>query len=402
MKSYIERVESAIHDLHQGKMILLTDNPSRENEADLIFPAEKTTPEMISFMLSHTSGIICLPLTKDCAKRLNLPLMLPEDKNTSCRGTPFTISIDAREGITTGVSAEDRTKTILAVVNDNAKAEDLVKPGHMFPLIAKEHGVLERAGHTEGAIDLVRLAGFKPAAVLCEVMNPDGTMMRGKALDDFAGKYDLKILSIDDLIAYRLHRENLIEEEVSAELPLEKYGVFEISIVKEKLTQKEHVVLTKNLKDNPLVRIHSSCLTGDIFHSQRCDCHQQLQYALKRVGEEGGILIYLNQEGRGIGLFNKIKAYALQEKGLDTVEANEQLGMPADAREYYLAAAILRKRNIQSIRLLTNNPSKISELEKYGITAVREEMPSFLTPYNQKYLKTKKSKLKHLFNELDE
>lgn len=399
MRTYIERVEAALDDLKQGKMIILTDSPDRENEGDLIFPAETTTPEKINFMIQHCSGIICLPLDDSLIKKMELQPMVHPHENTSRHGTPFTLSIEARHGISTGVSAHDRAKTILTVINDNSTPDDIVKPGHIFPLHAKKHGVLERAGHTEGSVDLARLAGFKPAAVLCEVMNADGSMAKGKQLDEFANKYDLKILCIEDLIQYRLCHENLIEEEVSAMLPIQSHGVFDISVIREKITGSEHIVLTKEVAHPvtpTLVRVHSCCITGDLFGSERCDCNQQLNYSLKKISEEGGILIYLNQEGRGIGLFNKIRAYALQEKGFDTIEANQELGMPADAREYFIAANILRNRGISHIRLLTNNPDKLSSLKKYGIETVeREKITVISNPHNQHYLQVKKTRLNH-------
>jgi 3,4-dihydroxy 2-butanone 4-phosphate synthase / GTP cyclohydrolase II len=377
--------------------VILTDAPDRENEGDIIFPAEKMTPDIINFMIQHCSGIICMPMLQNQLARLGVKLMLPAEQNTNPRGTPFTISIEAKQGVTTGVSAHDRAQTVLTAVSETATADDIVMPGHIFPLQAREGGVLERAGHTEGAIDLMRLAGLKPAAVLCEVMNVDGTMARGKELADFAREKQIHLLSIEDIIHYRLSHENFITETVSASLPLEKYGQFDISIVREKLSDKEHLILSKPYTRTPvLVRIHSACITGDLFGSKRCDCHKQLHYSLKKLSEEGGLLIYLNQEGRGIGLFNKIKAYALQEKNVDTVEANQQLGLPIDPRDYYIAANILRNQQITHIRLLTNNPNKINDLKKYGIAHVEKELlPTFHNEHNYHYLKTKKEKLNH-------
>ncbi len=406
--TFIERVKKAITELQQGNMIILTDDPERENEGDLIAAAEKITPDNINFMIRHGSGIICLPMMVAQLKKLNLPLMVSPQENTSQRGTPFTVSIEAREGTTTGVSAADRAHTILTAIQENAQAHDIVKPGHVFPLQAKEGGVLERQGHTEGSIDLMRIAQLQPAAVLCEVMNPDGTMARGKQLTQFAELHQLHVLSVDDVMQYRLYHENLIAEEVSAILPLEHYGTFQVTVVKEKFTGHEHVVLKKENKNataaattTSLVRIHSSCITGDLFGSKRCDCRDQLDYSLRRIAEEGGILIYLAQEGRGIGLFNKIKTYALQEQGLDTVEANRQIGMPVDSRQYYIAANILKNLQISHVRLLTNNPSKIQDLEKYGIAKVeREEIPIFCNEHNQHYLETKKNKLHHIITQL--
>lgn len=402
MSAILLQVEAAINDLQQGKMIILTDDVDRENEGDLILPAETMTAEMMNFMIRHGTGIVCLALTSAQLRKLALPLMVPVEDNTSLRGTPFTLSIDAKEGITTGVSAADRAKTVLDVVNDQMTAADFVRPGHIFPLQAREHGVLERRGHTEGAIDLVKLSGFKPAAVLCELMNPDGTMMRGARLMAFAKAQQLNILSIEDLVHYRLMKENLIEDETSASLPLAHYGSFKITVIKEKITGLQHIVLHKVHHTNtkpPLVRIHSSCTTGDLFSSQRCDCHNELHFALKKISEEGGMLIYLNQEGRGIGLFNKIKAYALQEQGLDTVEANETLGLPIDSRNYYLAAAILRHYHISQIRLLTNNPHKIANLKRYGLTHItRIPIPAFVNTHNRDYLVTKIQKMHHMIS----
>ncbi|OGT47459.1 MAG: bifunctional 3,4-dihydroxy-2-butanone 4-phosphate synthase/GTP cyclohydrolase II [Gammaproteobacteria bacterium RIFCSPHIGHO2_12_FULL_41_20] len=401
MHPAITRVETAINHLRQGKMVILTDNPNRENEGDLIFPAEIATAEIVSFMLRHCSGIICLPMTIEQSKKLDLPLMVPRNDNTSSQRTPFTVSIEARAGVSTGVSVTDRVRTIRTAANVQATAADIVKPGHIFPLQARAGGVLERNGHTEGSVDLMRLAGFNPVAVLCEVMNHDGTMARGEALTQFAKQHNLVIVSIDDLIIYRLSHENFISEEASAELPLESYGEFNITVARDKIKDHEHVILTKPpLSTLPmLVRVHSSCITGDIFGSRRCDCHQQLNYSLQRISAEGGMLIYLHQEGRGIGLLNKVRAYALQEQGFDTVDANTRLGLPVDAREYYIAANILRNRGIQHIRLLTNNPAKVSDLKKYGITNIEmEALPVFSNEINKHYLQTKKERLQHLFD----
>lgn len=405
MHDFIERVELAISDLKNGKAIILTDNPDRENEGDLIFPAETITSEMMNFIIRHSSGIVCLSILESQMKKLNLEFMIPSDQNSSLRGTPFTVSIDAADGITTGVSAADRVKTVLTAIHPDVKPSDLLKPGHIFPLCAQEGGVLKRQGHTEGSIDIVHLAGFQPAAVLCEIMNEDGTMTRGKELVDFAEKHKLTLLSIDDLIEYRLYHENFISEEVSTEVFLEKYGSFTLTAIKDKISNQEHVVLenkTHNSGDT-LVRVHSSCLTGDVFGSARCDCKEQLHYALQKISTDGGVLIYLQQEGRGIGLFNKIKAYALQDNGLDTIEANESLGFPMDSRSYAIAANVLRNRKINNVRLLTNNPQKIHDLKKYGIGHVTKEiLPNFCNAYNQKYLTTKKNKLQHMIQDLND
>lgn len=392
-------VETAIESLKQGKMILLTDPIDRENEGDFVFPAETITPEIMNFMIRHGSGIVCVSLPEEHLKRLQLPFMVPDHQNTSRFHSPFTVSVEAREGVTTGVSATDRTKTVQTLMNPQSKPEDLARPGHIYPLQAKSGGVLARNGHTEGSLDLVKLAGFQPGAVICEAMNTDGTMTKGKDLVTLAKQHDIPLLTIDDLIIYRLSTENLIEDIAEASLPTEHYGNFQIIIMKEKYTYQEHTVLFKQPKNNPqpvLVRIHSCCQTGDLFGSLRCDCQKQLEYSLKKIREEGGLLIYLNQEGRGIGLFNKIKAYALQETGLDTVEANLELGFPADSRAYHIVPSILRQMNIQSIRLLTNNPKKITELKQYGFSDVeRESMPVFVNPLNQHYLSTKKDRLNH-------
>jgi 3,4-dihydroxy 2-butanone 4-phosphate synthase / GTP cyclohydrolase II len=397
-------VETAINALKQGKMILLTDPMDRENEGDFVFPAEIITPEVMRFMIHHGTGIVCFTLPEEHLKRLELPLMVPEHQNKTRHNTPFTLPVDAKEGITTGVSAADRTRTVQVMMDPEAKPSDLVRPGHMYPLQARSGGVLERNGHTEGALDIVKLAGFKPGAVICEAIHPNGTMVKGKDLLTLAKEHNLVVLSIDDLITYRLSTENLIDETAKAFLPTEKYGDFEMSVIKEKYTHLEHTVLYQKPKENNkplLVRIHSCCQTGDLFGSLRCDCQKQLEYSLEKIQREGGILIYLNQEGRGIGLLNKIKAYALQEKGMDTVQANLELGFSADSRSYAVVPSILRQMNIQQIRLLTNNPQKINELKKYGFSHVeREAMPVFENPKNKQYLSTKKERLNHQFSEV--
>jgi 3,4-dihydroxy 2-butanone 4-phosphate synthase / GTP cyclohydrolase II len=400
MHSPIERVEAALQELKWGKMIILTDDPERENEGDLIIAADKVTAVAMNFIIRNSSGIVCLSLPKAQLKKLDLPLMLPPMDNSSLRGTPFTISIDAKSDHATGVSAQDRVNTIQAAIADGAQPDDLVKPGHVFPLQAKCGGVLERAGHTEGALDLVTYAGLTPAAVLCELMNADGTMMQGQQIEKFSAEHRLLTLSVSDIILYRQSKENLIEENITAALPLDGCESFQVMGVKEKFTGSEHLVLINDLKvksGSPmLVRIHSSCLTGDLFGSLRCDCSKQLHYSLDRVKQEGGIIIYMNQEGRGIGLFNKIKAYALQDDGLDTIEANEKLGLPVDSRQYHIAANILRNLHVSQIRLLTNNSKKVNELKKFGIDVVaREAMPIFNNQHNQKYLEVKKNKLQH-------
>jgi len=402
MLTPIERVKRALADLAQGKMVILMDDADRENEGDLILPAEKISSDTMNFMIRHGSGIVCLAMTAEQLEKLELPQMVLEHDNTSYRGTPFTVSIDAKEGITTGVSAADRTKTVLTAIETNVSPHALARPGHIFPLQANPGGVFARQGHTEGAVDLARMAGLKPAAVLCEIMNADGTMAHGKQIEAFAETHKLSILSIEDIITYRLQHENLVVDQASTTLPTEQYGEFKVTVIKDKVTQDTHLVLQKEKSESSkpcLVRIHSSCVTGDLFGSQRCDCHQQLHYALQRISQEGGMLIYLNQEGRGIGLFDKIRAYALQDQGYDTVEANKALGLPVDSRKYAVAANILRNLNLSEIRLLTNNLNKENDLLKYGIqTVIREPMPSFHNEHNLYYLKTKNEKLNHVIN----
>lgn len=403
MTDFKNKIELILQELRNDKMVILTDHPDREDEGDLIFPAETISESVVNFMIRNGSGIVCLALTPDYVKKLGLRAMVRADENKSQRETAFTVSIEAAFGITTGVSAADRTKTILAAINQNATANDIVSPGHVFPLQAKNGGVLEREGHTEGSIDLVRLAGFKPAAVICELMNSDGTMMRGAKLKEFADANNIQMISIDDVINYRRLNENLISEESSTNIPLEQYGRFNFTVVKEKFTGHEHIILTKDSADNTnalLTRVHSSCVTGDLFGSERCDCKAQLHYSLSRISKEGGVLIYLSQEGRGIGLLNKIKSYALQDLGLDTIEANEKLNLPTDSRKYYIAATILRNKGINQIRLLTNNPRKLEEMSKYGIHLTHEPMPVFNNEHNKKYLLTKRNKLNHFIPEI--
>ena len=392
-------VQNAIKALKEGKMILLTDPLDRENEGDFVFPAENITPEVMNFMIRHGSGIVCVSLTEERLKQLDIPLMIPSQQNTTRYHSPFTISVEAKEGITTGVSAADRTTTVQVLMNAQTEPHDIARPGHVYPLQAQPGGVLVRTGHTEGAMDIVKLAGFQPAAVICEAMNEDGTMVKGQDLKALAEKHDMALLAIDDLIHYRLATENLIEAQAEATLPTELYGKWKIQVIREKYTEKEHTLLIKNIKPGktPLVRIHSCCLTGDLFGSLRCDCKKQLDYSMQKISEEGGILIYLNQEGRGIGLLNKIRAYALQEKGLDTVEANLELGFPADLRNFYIVSSILREMGLDRIKLLTNNPKKINELKACGFEHVeREAMPTFTNPHNEVYLSTKKTRLHHL------
>lgn len=396
----LDRIQKAVTELKNGRMVILCDNPSRENEADLVMPAETIDQNSMNFMIRNGTGIVCLSLTSDFTKKLNLPLMVDKQDVTGIQA-PFTVTIDAKHNISTGVSAEDRVTTVKTVIAHGTSRDDFVVPGHLFPLLANKHGVLGRTGHTEGSVDIVKIAGFQTAAVICELMNPDGTMMQGTQIDQFANKHNLFTLTIDDIIQYRRLTENLVEVSDSTVLPLEKYGDFAAQSIKEKIGGTEHLVLSKTVptsKNPTLVRLHSMCTTGDLFASKRCDCHRELHYSLERISTEGGVLIYLNQEGRGIGLFNKMKTYALQDHGLDTVEANVHLGLPIDSRDYSIAANVLRLHDMKQIRLLTNNPSKAEGLVKYGIQVEVEPMPVFFNDCNQQYLLTKKNKLNHTIN----
>ncbi len=404
-------IQEVLEDLRQGKMIVLVDAEDRENEGDIVCAAEKVTPQMINFMAKHARGLICLPLTKDKCHELGLYAQAAD--NTARYGTAFTVSIDAAEGISTGISAADRAHTILVTINDKVKPDDLARPGHIFPLQARDGGVLVRAGQTEGAVDLMRLAKLKPAAVICEIMNEDGTMSRVPELLPFCEKHGLKITSIAKLIEYRLQRDSQIKRIESVKMPTD-YGNFNL-IAYESITSAEpHLALCKGnvgqLDENgnviehdepALVRVHSECLTGDLFHSQRCDCGYQLVTAMKMIEEAGrGAIIYLRQEGRGIGLANKLKAYKLQENGLDTVDANIELGFSADKRDYGIGAQICRDIGLKNIRILTNNPKKISRLEVYGIKIV-EQVPLLAMPgeHNRNYLRTKKNRFGHMLDE---
>lgn len=394
----LQKIKSALNALKQGRMIILCDDEHRENEGDLIIAAEKVTPEAINFMARFGRGLICLTMLEQDFERLQIPMMVK--RNTNPRQTAFGVSIEAKHGVSTGISAADRSHTILTAIDENNDLNSIVMPGHIFPLKARDGGVLVRDGHTEGSVDLARLAGFKPAAVLCEIMKDDGTMARYPDLMEFARTHHLEIISIRDLLYYRIMTEKFIHEKASADLPLQNSGDFWIKVFVNDIDQREHVALIAKKTDfsKPvLTRLHSECLTGDVFASARCDCGAQLNLALERLAQEGGVLIYLRQEGRGIGLTNKIKAYALQDMGLDTVEANHQLGFPDDARDYGMAMQILRELKITSVRLLTNNPRKIKALNEYAVDVVeRVALESIPTDHNISYLNTKREKLGHI------
>jgi len=398
----VERVERAVERIRAGKMVILTDDEDRENEGDLCMAAEKVSPEAVNFMAKHGRGLVCLSLTEDKVRALRLPLMVDEGANTSNYGTAFTISIEAAEGVTTGISAKDRAHTILTAVREDCRPEDLARPGHVFPLRARRGGVLVRAGQTEGSVDLARLAGLKHAGVICEVMNDDGTMARMPELERLSADFDLPLVSVADLIAYRMMKDTLVHRAAEAPLPTES-GEFRAVAYENDVDRFQHVALVKGRwrEGEPvLVRVHSKCLTGDVFGSERCDCGPQLHAALRQIDAAGkGVLLYLDQEGRGIGLANKLKAYNLQDQGLDTAEANLALGFKPDLRDYGIGAQILRDLGVGKMRLLTNNPKKIVGLEGYGLEVVERvpiEMPA--TRRNRAYLATKRDKLGHLLS----
>ncbi len=397
----IHRIEAALEDIRQGKMVILVDDEDRENEGDLTMAAERVTPETINFMAKYGRGLICLSLTDERLNELRLPMMVSE--NTSRFQTAFTVSIDARKGVTTGISAADRAATILTAVDESTHPEDLVSPGHIFPLRAKPGGVLVRTGQTEGSVDLARLAGLKPAGVICEVMKDDGTMARMPDLQIFAEEHGLKIVTIADLIKYRLNKESLVRRIATATLPTKYGGVFTAIAYENDVDPYHHIALVKGeigTEDAVLVRVHSQCLTGDVFGSKRCDCEEQLHQAMAMVEKEGkGVIVYMRQEGRGIGLVNKLRAYCLQDMGKDTVEANEALGFKADMRDYGIGAQILADLGLHKIRLMTNNPRKIIGLQGYGIEVV-ERIPIETKPHqeNIEYLRAKAKKMGHLLS----
>ncbi|HAU1151299.1 TPA: 3,4-dihydroxy-2-butanone-4-phosphate synthase [Legionella pneumophila] len=399
MKHSLATIEEAVATLKAGKMIILMDDEDRENEGDLVIAAEHATPEAINFMSRFGCGLICLPMAEELVDRLQLPMMARHNK--SPYGTAFTVSIEAANGVSTGISARDRARTIQVAIDPQSGPSDIISPGHVFPLRARKKGVLERPGQTEGSVDLVKLAGLTPAAVICEIINEDGTMSRRDELALFSKKHQIPLVTIKDLIHYRIRHENLIHAVATTRIPLEENGVFTMTVFENQMDSAEHFALVKPpLYGNqvPLVRIHSECITGDVFGSRKCDCGKQLELSLSQIGAEGGILIYLRQEGRGIGLANKLKAYALQEEqGLDTVEANLKLGLPADDRDYAVAYQMLKYLGVEALRMLTNNPLKIASLERYGMK-ITQRIPLEIEPSreNHSYLKTKKIKLGHL------
>lgn len=407
----MQKIKQAIDDIRQGKMVVVVDDEFRENEGDLIIAAEKVTPTAINFMIKKGGGMICLAMTGADLDNLSIGFM-KADRESDDLSTPFTVTIDARYGITTGISAEERARTILTAIDPAATAADLVVPGHIFPLRGRDNGVLERPGHTEASIDLARLAGLRPAGVICEIVGEDGSMLRGHALHDYAKLHGLTMISVQDLITYRKQhepsvaskKETLSRLQKTAEAPLKTdYGIFQIQVYRDRMTQLEHVALVMGTAlANPLVRVHSSCMTGDIFASRQCDCGKQLHDAMQKIADEGqGVIIYLDQEGRGIGLTNKIRAYALQKEGHDTVSANVALGMPVDARDYSIAADLLKQLDIKNVRLLTNNPAKLNTLSLLldgNVERVSHQAPEDTLECHH-YLKAKRDYLGHWLQE---
>lgn len=396
-------IDEAIDDIASGRMVILVDDEDRENEGDLCMAAEKVTPEAINFMAKYGRGLICLSLTPERIEELRLPMMT--DENTSTFGTAFTVSIEAKKGVTTGISAADRARTILTAIDPKTKPDDLAKPGHVFPLKSKPGGVLQRAGQTEGSVDLTRLARLYPAGVICEIMSEDGTMARVPELMEFAKKHNLKIVTIKDLIKYRMRTESFVRRFATVKMPTEYGGEFTAIAYTNEVDNNTHIALVKGEikpEDEVLVRVHSQCLTGDVFGSKRCDCGEQLHRAMEMVGKEGkGVILYMRQEGRGIGLMNKLRAYELQDKGLDTVEANIKLGFKPDLRDYGIGAQILVDLGVRKMRLMTNNPKKIVGLEGYGLKVV-ERVSIEVRPHEENitYLMTKKKKLGHMLDNI--